>query len=169
MEKLQKLFEVRDSAFAKQTSTIFEQIHEALVSVTAFLNDIDPVFDAGIITWEDATLMDDMIVIIGMVEYELDTTLEVDNKTVTITEENADGFQRVVHMSLPIDLVATKDEQVITDFLYELHANNNTGIFSDPIDPSPFGEDFDLTKLTDEQRKSLSLFNVRERTNDQRK
>ncbi len=158
MEKLKNVFEERDSVFSEKTHEIFALIHSTLVCVTDFLNDIDPMFDAGIITWEDASLIDNMIVIVGIVDYELGTEIDIDGNVIVITEDNLDHFQRVVHMSLPDEVVASKDSDRITKFLYELHENDNPGIFSDTIAPTPPAlADFDLSKLTEDQRQSLLL------------
>ena len=164
MEELKKVFEARDSAFEKKTHEIFELIHTSLVCVTEFLNDVDPIFNAGEITWEDANLVDDLVVIVGMLDYTPGTTVEVDGNLISVTEENLDYFQRVVHMSLPFDLVASSNEEDITRFLYELHNKGNTSDFSEPLEDNiNVAADFDLTKLTKEQRQSLMLYNNKEK------
>ena len=164
MEELKKVFEARDSAFEKKTHEIFELIHTSLVCVTEFLNDVDSIFNAGDITWEDANLVDDLVVIVGMLEYAPGTTVKVDGNLISVTEENLDYFQRVVHMSLPFDLVASSNADDITRFLYDLHNNSNKSDFSELVEDKPSSiADFDLTKLTEEQRQSLMFYNGKEK------
>jgi len=157
---LEKIFEARDIAFEKQTHEIFDIINTTLVCINTFLNDIDPIFAAGHILWEDVNLVDGGIVIIGMVDYTIGTEMEIDNNTVVITEDNLEYFRRIVHMTLPLDLVYEDDEEVILEFLYSMHAQDNVGAFSEPLEPGGNNNpDFDLTKLTDKQRQSLMLHN----------
>lgn len=168
MEELKKVFEERDSAFEKKTLEIFNIIHISLVCVTEFLNDIDPIFAAGDVAWEDANLIDDLVIVIGMVHYTPGTTVEIDGNMVSITEENLDYFQRVVHMSLPYDLVLSSDEDAILEFLHNMHDEGKAEDISEPIESGAIpGEatstDFDLTKLTDEQRQALMYYNIKEK------
>ena len=159
MEELRKVFEARDKAFEKKTFEIFEIIHDTLVCVTNFLDDIDPICAAGTITWEDANLVDDLVVVIGMVEYTPGTTMEMDGNLITITKENLDYFQRVVHMSLPFDLVESANEEDIMKFLYNINKEKEASEFSEVVDGNPKASmEFDLTKLTDEQRQALQFF-----------
>ena len=164
MDELKKVFEARDTAFEKKTIEIFELIHTTLVCVTEFLNDVDPIFAAGSITWEDANLMDDMVIIVGMVDYMPGTTIEMDGNLITITEENIDYFQRVVHMSLPFELVEAGNENELMEFLQRIHEEQTASQLSTSLDESKKPEletDFDLSKLTDEQRQALMLYNMK--------
>lgn len=164
MEKLEKIFEARDMAFEKQTHEIFDIIHTTLVCVTTFLSDIDPVFEAGTIMWEDVNLVDGGIVIIGMVDYTEGTEMEVDNNTVIVTKDNIEYFRRIIHMSLPLDLVYEDNEDVIMEFLYNMHSQDNVSTFSEPLVPAVNNNpDFDLTKLTEQQRQSLMFHNNKEK------
>ncbi len=164
MEELEKIFEARDMAFEKQTHEIFDIIYTTLVCVTTFLGDIDPIFAAGNILWEDVNLVDGGIVIIGMVDYTEGTEIEVDKNTVMVTEDNIEYFRRIVHMSLPIDLVYKDDESVIMEFLYNMHSQDNVSTFSEPLEPGINNNpEFDLSKLTEQQRQSLMLHNNKEK------
>lgn len=164
MEEIKKIFKKRDSAFEKQTLEIFKQINTALVSVTRFLNDIDPTCEAGNLSWEDTNLVDDLIVIIGTVQFTPNTTVEIDGELVSITEDNMDYFNRVIHMSLPYDLVVEGDEDIITEFLYDIH---NEEIAKEALAAHEESQgtdlDFDLSKLSDDQMHALELFHAREK------
>lgn len=164
MEELKKLFNVRDNAFEKQTYEIFSVINTTLVCVNSFLCDIDPIFAAGNIAWEDVNLVDDGIVIIGMVDYTEGTEMEVDNNTIVVTKDNIEYFRRIVHMSLPVDLVYEDDEDVIMEFLYNMHNQDSVSAFSEPLEPGINNNtDFDLSKLTEEQRQSLMFHDNKEK------
>lgn len=164
MEELEKIFEARDIAFEEQTNEIFNMIHTTLMCVTTFLSDIDPIFAAGNIAWEDVNLVDGGIIIIGMVDYTEGTEMEVDGNTISITKDNIEYFRRIVHMSLPLDLVYEDNEDVIMEFLYHMHNQDNVATFSEPLEPAiNQSNEFDLSKLTDQQRQSLMFHNNKEK------
>jgi len=164
MEEIKKIFKKRDTAFEKQTLEIFKLINTALVSVTRFLNDIDPTCEAGDLSWEDTNLVDDLIIIIGTVRFTPGTTVEIDGELISITEDNLEYFNRIIHMSLPYDLVVEGDEDIITEFLYDIH-NEEIAKEALALHEESQGEDlkFDLTQLTDEQKLALELFHAREK------
>jgi hypothetical protein len=166
MSKLKEIIDTRDSSFQEKTLEIFELIHTTLVCVTEFLNDADPICAAGNLTWEDANIMEDLVVIIGMVEYVAGTEMEVDGNMVKITDENVEYFQRVVHMSLPFDLVEAGNEKDIIEFLHTMHGELNAADFSEIVEETTTESaevDFDLTKLTEEQRRSLMMHGPKEK------
>jgi len=167
MENLKKLFEIRDSIFDGQTDEIFELISTSLICISEFLSAVDPMFDAGDLIWEELNLVDDMVVIIGMVYYEPGTTIEVENNLVSITEENLDYFQRVVHMSLPIDIVMSSNKLIISKFLQNLKDEGQGDDFTEIIKNAPdISADFDLSKLTPEQQQSLMFYNSKQKNSN---
>ena len=104
--------------------------------------------------------MEDLVVIIGMVDYTPGTVIENDGNTVTITDDNIEYFQRVVHMSLPYDMVRSSNEDEIAEFLRTMGTDHPIE-FTEPVDAPPTATDFDLSKLTEEQRRSLMLHNMK--------
>lgn len=165
MEDLQKMLKARDSAFEEKTLEIFKLINTTLVCVTTFLSDIDPLCDAGTFTWEDANIVDDLLVVMGSVDYTPGTTFESDGNEITITEENLEYFRRVVHMNVPLELATTNDEDAIMEFLYTMHEEKSAEEFSETIDKFiPSATEFDLTQLTDEQLQSLKFYNMKARS-----
>jgi len=162
MEDLQKMLKARNSAFEEKTLEIFKLINTTLVCVTTFLSDIDPLCGAGTFTWEDANIVDDLLVVMGSVDYAPGTTFESDGNEITITEENLEYFQRVVHMNIPLELATTNDEDAIMDFLYTMHEEKSMEEFSETIDNSnPVATEFDLTQLSDKQLQSLKFYNMK--------
>jgi len=161
MTDLKDIFYARDEAFAEKTMEIFEAIHTALVCITEFLNETDPNCAAGNISWEDANLMDDLVVIIGMVDYEHGTIIESDGNEITITNDNIQYFQRIVHMSLPYEMVLSSNEEDIMEFLHTMGTNYPIE-FTKSVDiPSDDSTEFDLSKLTEEQRRSLMFHHMK--------
>jgi len=160
MKNLEEIFDIRDTAYAKQTNKIFDAIITTLSCVNIFLNDIDPIFDAGNIIWEEVNLIDGGIIIIGMIDYKEGTKITVDGNIIEITKNNIEYFRRVVHMTLPLDLVYTNDEDIIMEFLYNSHNESNINSFSEPLELENNNIEFDLTKLTEKQRVALVLYDT---------
>ena len=163
MNIVQELFEQRDKKFASVTMEIFEHIHNSLVCITDFLNDNDPVFAAADVTWEDANLANDQVTIIGMIDFNENTTVTIDGEEIEITADNKEYFQRVIHLSLPFGLVIEGDYNTITQFLTEMKQHEEAlleeAINLESITPAVnTAQSFDLSKLTQSQRNSLILF-----------
>lgn len=162
MENLKAIFNERDDVFSKRTHKIFSLINTTLVCVTEFLNTNDPMFQAGSITWEEVELEEDLVSIMGFIEYEPGTTVEVDNNIISVTSENIDYFQRIIHMSLPYELVVESDGGEILKFLQKLKDDGKGDDFGKIIAGAPDGSiDFDFTKLTKAQQAALIHDNIK--------
>jgi len=162
MTDLKTLFDKRDEQFSKETIKIFEKINTTLGCVTAYLSDVNEAVAQGIISWEDTTIMDDTIIIIGMVDYEIGSTIALAGMDFTISEENIDEFQSVIHMQVPFKLADEGDEDKLMDYLYEFGEGKNMDEFQSLISPTKIPvleHEFDLSELSEEQRQSLKLSN----------
>jgi hypothetical protein len=164
MSDLEALFAERDKFLEENTLAIFKEMYAALEAVTIFLTDIDDLIAQGTINWEDANIMDDVVILIGMVSYEPGDTVKIsDELDVIINEDNIDNFQRIVHMSIPLDLVKNNDKDVILSFLYDMNVERSAEEFSSVIDettkiPINKEEEFDLSDLDEQQIQSLKYF-----------
>lgn len=158
MKDLKAIFDERDKFFSDKTLEIFTEIDTTLSAVTAFLSDVDDMVSQGTITWEDASFVEDLVVIIGVVQYDIGKFITVGQAEMQITVDNVEQFNRVVHMSIPYELVINADPEAILDFLYTMGTDEE----QETIEVKATGEyndaDFDLTELTDEQRKQLEMF-----------
>ncbi len=153
MNNLKNLYSKRDEVFADRTYEIFEKIDTTLSCVTVFLTDIDDLVAQGVIAWEDTSLVDDFVIVIGTVQYNLDDVLTIGDKKIKLTLDNLTQFERVVHMSIPYNLVLENDKDNIIEYLYSIGADldNDFSTMQIPV----VNTDFDLTELSDEQRQSL--------------
>jgi len=164
MSDLKQLFKERDELFEKKTLEVFSKIEGAIEAVTIFLTDIDDLIAQGKISWEDANMIDDLVILIGMVTYEPGDTVNIsEDLDIIINEENLDSFQRIVHMSVPLDLVEKNDKDTILSFLYEMNIERTSEEFSSVLDettkiPINKEEEFDLTDLDEHQIQSLKYF-----------
>ena len=160
MEDLKALFDARDKHHSEYTLKIFEQINITLGCVTAYLTDIDEGIGQGIITWEDVNFMEDMLVVLGTVNYNIGDHVELFGENFIITEDNADDLQQIVHMSVPLDLVNGEDEDKIMEYLYNAGENKPIENFSEIITTparAVLDEDFDLSELSEEQLQALKF------------
>ena len=164
MADLKALFRARDEKFLEETLKIFNLIKTTLGCVTAYLSDVDEAVQQGIVTWEDTSIVDDSVVVIGMVDYEPGETITLYGTEFKITEENIDEYQRVVHMSVPVDLVEEGNEQNIMNYLYNLGSGKSIEEFSNVIAPpaaTKLEDEFDLSELSEEQIASLKMHNIK--------
>jgi len=158
MKDLKALFFERDKFFSDKTLEIFKEIDTTLSAVTAFLSDIDDMVSQGTITWEDASYLEDLVVIIGVVQFDVGKIITVGQAEIEITLENTEQFNRVVHMSVPVELVLENDPEEILEFLYRMGTDSE----QETIEMKAMGEyndmEFDLSELSDEQRKQLEMY-----------
>jgi len=160
MEHLKALFKVRDEHFTTHSTKILNEIRTTLECVTNFLADVDDSISQGAITWEEATLMDDLMIVLGSVNYKPGTTPYVNGVQVPITEENCAEIQQLVHMSLPLELVISNDREEIMKYLYsEIEGFENMEDMVEAVTQSDV--EFDLSDLTEEQRQALKFSTVK--------
>jgi len=159
MQDVKSLIADRDKSNADYTLKIFKQIGPALGCITAYLTDIDDYIAQGIITWEDVSIMEDTLIVMGTVNYNVGDTIALAGEEFTMTEENVDEFQQIVHMTLPFELAEEGDEDKILEYLYKAGNVSAADEFSEIIMPSPavLDEEFDLSELSEEQILSLKL------------
>jgi hypothetical protein len=159
MEDLKALFEVRDEQYSKETTKIFKLINNTVTCVTAYLCDMDERVAQGIVKWEDVSIIEDMLVVIGSVNYEVGTTITLDGKEYQIREDNIDEFQSVAHMSIPLDMAIDDDEDEIMAYLYDIGMDSNIEDFTSVLTPhhDSIESEFDLSELSEEQIQALKL------------
>jgi len=103
--------------------------------------------------------MEDTLIVMGTVNYNVGDTIALAGEEFTMTEENVDEFQQIVHMTLPFELAEEGDEDKILEYLYKAGNVSAADEFSEIIMPSPavLDEEFDLSELSEEQILSLKL------------
>lgn len=164
MADLKDLFKERDDLFTDKTLEIFSQITGTLDAVTIFFNEIDEAVSQGIMSWEDVNIMEDLIILIGVVQYNLGDTVTIGDLDIVVTEENKEDLQRIMHMSVPLELVEENDAEKILEFLHEMNVDKDSEDFTTLIEipvqhPGNTPEqDFDLTDLDEQQIQSLKYF-----------
>ncbi len=164
MEKLKSLYDNRDEVFGDKTYEIFETIDNTLSCVTVYLSDIDDIVSQGIIAWEDTSLLDDLIIVIGTVQYNIGDVLELDGEDIEVTLDNIAQFERVVHMSIPYKLVLENNKDNIMNYLYTNGIDDSIDTFSTMNIPIANTE-FDLSELSDDQLKSFMQNQITKRDN----
>ena len=157
MEDLKALFKVRDEHFITHTTKILVEITDTLECVSLYLVNIDDNAAQGTIVWEDISIMEDIIIMMGTVEYHIGDTIIFGDEKIVVTDENADSLQQLVHMSVPIALVEEGDKDKIMDYL-ESTSNEFSSELGEFLVSEPQHEtEFDLSELSDEQIQALKL------------
>jgi len=158
MKDLKAIFAERDKFFSDKTLEIFTEIDTTLAVVTTFLSDVDDMVSQGTIIWEDVSYMEELVVIIGVVQYDIGKFITVGQAEMEITADNVEQFNRVVHMSIPYELVLGDDPEAILDFLYTMGTDAEQETIEAKAQSEYLDAEFDLSDLTEEQRKQLEMF-----------
>ncbi len=158
MEDLKTIYKNRDDHYTKENNKLLKLINTTLKCVTVYLSKVNPVIQQGIISWEDTSVMDDMVIVIGMLGYELGNTITDGNGKIVITEENILELQQMVHMAVPLKLVEAADSEKITKYLQNLDSNHDIEADTTIVEsPTQHAQDFDLSELSEEQLENLRL------------
>lgn len=163
MEDLKPLYKKRDKRYNKENRKLLEMIDVTLASITAYFEKINPTIMQGVISWEDTSLMDDMIVVMGMLSYDLGKILNIAGVRIEVTEENIERLQHMVHMAIPIDLVEAADGEKITEYLQSMESEGEIDVDTVELSaPAAAREhEFDLSELSEEQRENLKLMTIK--------
>lgn len=159
MEDLKPIYKKRDKRYTKENRKLLELIDTTLKCVTAYLTKINPAILQGIISWEDTSLMDDMVIVMGMLSYEVGKTIDIGGTKIVVTEDNVNELQHMVHMAVPIDLVEEANSEKITEYLQNLDADYDVEADTTIIElpASAPEQEFDLSELSEEQLENLRL------------
>jgi hypothetical protein len=121
-QQLKKLFEKRKIAYTKVSNTILEELRdEVLTGIFAYFAAHDEVGEGRRLVWEEVGYIEqhEMLIVMGVLQYDVGSTVvDEHGETVTITEELAPYFQRVVKVGLPFEIVEASKEDVMM-FLLE--------------------------------------------------
>lgn len=171
-EELKMLFEYRDKVVREASAQIFNKIKHVLGGINTFLSETDKTYAGGSMLWEDVQYMEDndIIVVFGVLSFLPGSKINIGGRLVDITESNANSFQRMVRIGIPINLASEGLEQDIVKFLgnldqkHESLDNNNVRNLASELPVFPTHkktqQDFDWGELTDEQKRSLVIGNV---------
>lgn len=167
-EQLKQLFLKRREAYNKTSLSILEHLKAGVLdAINEYFTELKEVGEGRDLKWDQVGYVDqhNMLVLLGEIHYApgTQTTTETGD-VVTITEELAPYFHRVIRVGLPFEMVDESKEKVLdflkkreletqqeqteaAEFLRELLQVPGEG--NDPADR------FDLDSLTEEQRKGL--------------
>lgn len=148
--RIEELFNERDEFYIKKTREIMLEMHAVLLAINKLVS-LQP--NDGVVNWEEISLYNDVVLMIGVVEYNPGAKLKTfRGDVIDITEQNAKTLQRLIRIGVPVELVAEGDSEKIYHFLAD------SVDFDDDITSSLASDtDFDLEELTEEQRISLEM------------
>lgn len=179
MEKereLESLFEYRDKIVREASEQIFSKISHVLGGIDLFLSRTDQAYASGSMSWEDVQYMEDndIIVVFGILSFVPGSKFDLNGKIIEITEANADAFQRMVRIGVPIGLASTGTEEDVIKFLggveqrHEALDENNVRNLASEMPALPRKkkqDDFNWGELTDEQKRFLVVGNASRKPN----
>lgn len=166
MKDIKQLFEDRQKEFDATTDVIMSELDHVTEGVHIFFDESDEL-NNGTIHWEDVSLLSaetpdghDHIILTAVVEYPVGTKFTLPSKDVVeITEGNADLFQRVLRVGIPLAIAIHGGIDDIVRFMHraELFAEDEEPEHEDEPERSHVKKryEFDLSELTDDQVRSL--------------
>ena len=173
-EEITSLFEYRDNIVREASKKIFENINHVLTGIDTFLSNTDKVYNMGHISWEDVQYIqeNDIIVVFGILAFIPGSKIILGGREIVVNEQNAQAFQKMVRIGLPLNLIAQDSEEEIIKFLSKVPKEEEQVEQTDVRDIRkllPFNQensqDFTWDQLTDEQKEKLILNNVSEKLN----
>jgi hypothetical protein len=150
MDNLKQLFINRDNMFFEETAKLLSKLTHVTTAAATFIDNCYGLDTNRNLTWEGVNLMNDMLTLVGVVSYSPGTTLMFNNESTNITKENAEYFQQIVHINLPLLVVNSQTTDELVSFLTaqkNQHGNEND---NDNI------KGFNLSELTPKQLQSLT-------------
>lgn len=166
-EQLKQLFHKRRDAYNKTSSSILEHIRaDILDAIKEFFADNNEVGEHKTLEWDQVGYAEphNMLVLIGLIRYAPGATVVMETgDVVTITEELAPYYHRIIRVGLPFEMVDEPKDKV-KEFLKNREIEREeeqeeAAEFVRQLLKAPGeGEDntvFDFDSLTEEQRKGL--------------
>lgn len=151
---IKKLFAARSDEYKKATKTILESMSGALNAIHEYMNIDEVEKRGGYLEWEEVSYVEDdgdtLVILLGVVGFPPGTEIVLeDEKKIKVTKDTAPYFRRIIRAGIPAN-IAQKSKKSVIAFLEKMEKeslnSNLDNVFSSE-------EDFDLSKLTDEQRR----------------
>lgn len=169
--KLQDLIAERDSAYARYSDEIMEEISKTVLpAVLEVLGFSDQELEK--LVWNNIHVFDEHLVLTGMVMYKEGDIVGDGKVQVTLDPAMVQMLNKVVRVAIPLQIAITGTKTEIADHLREAqkrlraeyeatyptdepHGQNLDSV--DLLHGMDFGPDFNYNQLTEEQQKSLML------------
>ena len=166
MTDLLHIFKQRDDHYTKMTDLILEVLNDPIIEGTKeFLQSQESQLN-GILEWDEITLIDGLIILIGVMTYSPGTTITLgDGKVVVVSEQNVDYFNRVIRVGIPLQIALEGNKADVISFLQKtLDEPSNSETESSDKNLNNKSSiaainDFDLEQLTEKQKSALFVFN----------
>lgn len=162
-QTVRELVDARTEAFANATKKILEVMAPAVKGIEQYI-ELDVVQDmGGYIEWQDVDAFEfahDMIIIlIGELIFPPGTKIETSkDQYVVVTEDTAPYFRKLIRIGLPLD-VTMKSQKDVVEFLREVEdakKKQDEVDLLDALSEHTASRDFDLSQLTEEQKKAYA-------------
>lgn len=166
MSDILQLFKERDDAFKKATDELIALMPNVTTGIVQALHLENEHINKRLI-WEAATLIssndpnvdEKFVLLVGMIKHSIgDQIVLPSGQQVEVDKDNAEYFQRVLHIGVSMSLVQEGSvEDVVTFINNTIDEEQNEDEPQTPTDLAD-GADFDLDGLTEEQKLAFHLF-----------
>ena len=165
MRNIKTLIDDRNAMITQFNQDIFNVLDSAIVVINDFLVEVGEVNQDDKIVWKDLELLDELVTMHGIVEYKIGTEVVADGIAVEITHENVKDLHGVVFMTLDLDVLDAASDAELKTYLDALankqdldFSDGSAALSSEVQTPDVSIQDFDLDALSEEQIKSLRLY-----------
>lgn len=167
------LFLDRYAANERTTNKILKAVQGSLDALHEQMNIDEVMKQGGVLNWEDVSFVDDgemqYVVLVGAIVYPPGAEITLDSgDIVKLTHDTAPYFNRLARATIPAD-IAVKSKEEVFAYLKNIEEENAKQVAdmpkitisemfeSKPEEKEMTFDEFDLTQLTDEQRKSYQM------------
>jgi len=160
-----KLLTERNEIYTAMTKDIFLSVIRTLCDgIIEYMGSIGEIDNKSQVSWEDIVWFPeegDFCVVFATVKYQPGSTIMINEKMTTLSEEDAQTYQRMIRVGIPTTIAAGSKEKII-EFLKSQRVRHEQEDFdaNPPTDKNelPAAAEFDLEQLSDEQRDALALY-----------
>lgn len=151
---IDNLFVERDRLYKEGTDTILQAMSNVLEGVLLALEE-----DAGSdLMWEDVQMVpeDNVIILIGIIKINEGESITIDTgETISITEDNANAFQRILRVGIPIDMVENSSVEDITEYFMQRKNKNYKSTEKETTGTASSVTEFNTEDLSEEQIQQI--------------
>lgn len=184
-DSIRRLFFDRSELFGKLTLEILNRMENTVKAIEEIIQEKETFKSGGILQWGDVSLVasdtdNPLIIMIGSVSFPTGSVVELaTGEKVTVTQDTQEYFSpRIIRIGIPLNLAKSSKEEIkqylkkteelqkqesqeflktLTESLISNDVQPPTNKEEKKLDGITTIDDFDLTQLTEDQRKQLQL------------
>ena len=166
MTDLKALFVKRGEQYQAVTKLVLGSMKSSLIAIEEFIE----LADNQTISWEDVGLTNgtgdgEVILVTGISSFEIGAKVKTNQGEIVVDEKNQQALRQVYRFGIPLEMAHKDSKDEVLAFLIRKRAEVKAQAEQATQDiqaPATLidNQAFDLTTLSDDQRKSLELYQL---------